>query len=64
GDWVHAPVAVFIEGQVRSFRWPADAIQAGIGMVPQHFLLVPTLRVVENIALGVESNAPDQGTEP
>ncbi|MFQ3583347.1 MAG: ABC transporter ATP-binding protein [Cyanobacteriota bacterium] len=47
--------SIVIGGQVRSFRRPADAIQVGIGMVPQHFLLVPTLRVVENIALGVGS---------
>ncbi len=47
--------SILIEGQVRFFRRPADAIQAGIGMVPQHFLLVPTLRVVENIALGIGS---------
>ena len=38
---------------------PKDAIRAGIGMVHQHFMLVPTLTVVENIALGLSS-----GREP
>ncbi len=41
-------------------RSPADAIDAGIGMVHQHFMLVPTLTVAENIILGAEpvSNGP------
>ncbi len=33
---------------------PADAIRAGIGMVFQHFMLVPPLTVAENIVLGME----------
>jgi general nucleoside transport system ATP-binding protein len=33
---------------------PADAIAAGIGMVHQHFMLVPVFTVAENIVLGVE----------
>ena len=33
---------------------PKDAIRAGIGMVHQHFMLVPTLTVVENVILGAE----------
>jgi len=32
----------------------ADAIKAGVGMVHQHFMLVPTLTVTENITLGAE----------
>jgi simple sugar transport system ATP-binding protein len=32
---------------------PADAIRQGIGMIHQHFMLVPTLTVAENIALGL-----------
>ena len=40
-----------------SFRSPADAIRAGIGMIHQHFMLVPTLTVAENVALGLQSIA-------
>ncbi|MGI9648994.1 MAG: ABC transporter ATP-binding protein [Acidimicrobiia bacterium] len=34
---------------------PSDAIDYGIGMIHQHFMLVPTLTVAENVALGLES---------
>jgi ABC-type uncharacterized transport system ATPase subunit len=37
------------------FHSPADAIRAGIGMIHQHFMLVPTLTVAENVALGLHS---------
>ena len=36
------------------FNGPGDAIAAGIGMVHQHFMLVPVFTVTENIMLGVE----------
>jgi simple sugar transport system ATP-binding protein len=36
-------------------RNPGDAIRAGIGMVHQHFMLVPVFTVTENVMLGVES---------
>src|SRR5262249_45358975 len=36
------------------FRGPGDAIAAGIGMVHQHFMLVPVFTVTENIMLGAE----------
>src|SRR5687767_8062852 len=32
----------------------SDAIAAGVGMVHQHFMLVPTLTVTENVTLGAE----------
>jgi general nucleoside transport system ATP-binding protein len=35
---------------------PADSINLGLGMIHQHFMLVPTLSVVENIALGLPSS--------
>ena len=35
---------------------PADAIAQGIGMIHQHFMLVPTLTVAENVALGLRSS--------
>ena len=36
------------------FRGPGDALRAGIGMVHQHFMLIPKHTVAENIVLGVE----------
>jgi len=41
-----------VSGQRVSFDSPRDAIDAGIGMVHQHFRLIPTFTVAENIALG------------
>lgn len=40
---------VLIRGEKKKFRDSSDAIQAGIGMVHQHFMLVPVLSVAENI---------------
>lgn len=40
-----------VNGQRMRFRSPADAIAQGIGMVTQHFSLVPTLTVAENLML-------------
>ncbi|CAN5144940.1 ABC transporter ATP-binding protein [soil metagenome] len=41
-----------IRGEHLRFATPSDAIAAGIGMVHQHFTLVPAMTVAENIALG------------
>src|SRR5690348_9180756 len=46
---------VLVGGQPVQFRNPRDAIARGIGMVHQHFMLVPPLTVTENIMLGEES---------
>ena len=43
-----------IDGAVQKFGDPGDAITAGIGMVHQHFMLVPVFSVWENVVLGVE----------
>ena len=45
---------ILVDGEPRTFRSPRDAIAAGIGMVHQHFMLVPVFTVAENIALGAE----------
>lgn len=45
---------IFIDGTPVSFDSPKDAIGAGIGMVHQHFMLVPVFSVAENVVLGVE----------
>ncbi|MDA8426277.1 MAG: ABC transporter ATP-binding protein [Treponema sp.] len=46
---------ILIDGRRLVFRSPADAIRAGIGMIHQHFMLVPTLTVAQNVALGQPS---------
>ncbi len=43
---------IFLYGEPVEFATPRDALDAGIGMVHQHFRLVPTFTVAENIALG------------
>ncbi|MGB9724201.1 MAG: ABC transporter ATP-binding protein [Chloroflexia bacterium] len=46
---------IFINGQEVHIHSPNDAIAHGIGMVHQHFMLVPVMTVAENVMLGVES---------
>ncbi|MEW6225604.1 MAG: ABC transporter ATP-binding protein [Chloroflexota bacterium] len=46
---------ILIDGSPVTFHDPGDAIKAGIGMVHQHFMLVPVFTVTENIMLGMES---------
>ncbi|NOK21085.1 ABC transporter ATP-binding protein [Corallococcus carmarthensis] len=43
-----------MDGKPVRFKSPRDAIAKGIGMVHQHFMLVPTLTVAENVVLGRE----------
>lgn len=45
---------ILIDGAAATFGGPGDAIRAGIGMVHQHFMLVPVFTVTENVVLGVE----------
>src|SRR5919112_4103440 len=45
---------IVVDGQVRDIKSPHDAIALGIGMVHQHFMLVETMTVAENIVLGAE----------
>ena len=47
---------IIIDDVVHQFHSPADAIRAGIGMIHQHFMLVPTLTVAQNVALGQRSS--------
>jgi general nucleoside transport system ATP-binding protein len=46
---------ILLDDQPVTFSGPGDAIAAGIGMVHQHFMLVPVFTVTENVMLGVES---------
>lgn len=45
---------IIIDGTPVRFDGPGDAIRAGIGMVHQHFMLVPVFTVAENVILGIE----------
>lgn len=45
---------IYLNGEKVNIRSPQDAIQLGIGMVHQHFMLVPSFTVAENIVLGIE----------
>src|SRR4029450_1441931 len=45
---------ILIDGQVQNISTPHDAIALGVGMVHQHFMLVETMTVAENIVLGAE----------
>src|SRR5437773_10216572 len=46
---------IFVDGNRVEIRSPHDAIALGIGMVHQHFMLVNTMTVAENIILGAET---------
>jgi ABC-type uncharacterized transport system ATPase subunit len=53
---------IFIDDEEHVFGDPAAAIQAGVGMVHQHFMLVPVFDVVEAVALGAETVSGPLGT--
>lgn len=47
---------ILVKGQRAGLKCPRDAIDLGIGMIHQHFTLVPPLSVTENITLGLKSS--------
>ena len=47
---------ILVNGNPIQLTSPADAIRRGIGMIHQHFMLVPSLTVAENVALGLPSS--------
>ncbi|MEP6902225.1 MAG: ABC transporter ATP-binding protein, partial [Actinomycetota bacterium] len=49
---------ILVDGNLVNIRTPQDAINLGIGMVHQHFMLVDTMSVGENIILGAEGGNP------
>jgi general nucleoside transport system ATP-binding protein len=49
---------ILIDGKAVTLRTSADAIRLGIGMVHQHFMLIPVMTIAENIVLG---NEPHRG---
>jgi simple sugar transport system ATP-binding protein len=46
---------ILFDGEAVRLRSPNDAIRAGVGMIHQHFMLVDSLTVAENVALGLPS---------
>lgn len=46
---------ILLNGKPVNISSPTDSIRLGIGMIHQHFMLVPTLTVAENVALGLPS---------
>ncbi|MFT5193717.1 MAG: ABC-type uncharacterized transport system ATPase subunit [Cellvibrionaceae bacterium] len=46
---------IFVDGQKVNIDSPSDSIAAGIGMVHQHFMLIPVFTVTENVMLGEET---------
>ena len=49
---------ILYDGRPATIHGPTDAIRLGIGMVHQHFMLIPPLTVAENIILGHETVGP------
>ncbi|MDR0782917.1 MAG: ABC transporter ATP-binding protein [Propionibacteriaceae bacterium] len=49
---------ILLDGQPVHFAGPGDAMAAGIGMVHQHFMLVPVFTVAENVVIGAEPTGP------
>lgn len=47
---------ILINDQPVKIHSPADSIRLGLGMIHQHFMLVPSLSVAENVALGLPSS--------
>lgn len=45
---------ILLDDEVQHFAGPGDAMNAGIGMVHQHFMLIPVFTVAENVMLGHE----------
>ncbi len=48
---------IVVDGRPVQFRGPGDAMAAGIGMVHQHFMLIPVFSVAENVMLGHEQSS-------
>jgi len=49
---------ILLDGEQVHFSGPGDAIAAGIGMVHQHFMLIPVFTVAENVVMGTEPTGP------
>jgi general nucleoside transport system ATP-binding protein len=49
---------ILVDGEPKRFSGPRDAMAAGVGMVHQHFMLIPVFTVAENVGLGHEDVRP------
>ncbi|GAA4785412.1 ABC transporter ATP-binding protein [Microbacterium gilvum] len=54
---------ILLDDVPQRFRGPGDAMEAGIGMVHQHFMLIPVFTVAENVALGHERTTRTGGLD-
>jgi len=56
---IHAPDqgSIMVGGQPVAYSGPRQAVDAGLGMVHQHFMLIPRFTVTENVILGSEGDA-------
>ena len=45
---------ILLDGESVTFSGPGDAVERGVGMVHQHFMLIPVFTVAESVALGNE----------
>src|SRR6187402_1083935 len=54
GLYQHDEGEILLDDKVQHFAGPGDAMNAGIGMVHQHFMLIPVFTVAENVMLGHE----------
>jgi ABC-type uncharacterized transport system ATPase subunit len=54
---------IIVNGEIKEIISPINAIEAGIGMVHQHFMLIPVFTVTENVMLGDESLLPKKISE-
>jgi len=54
GIYIPDSGSIYIEGKQHNLWSPQDAIVAGVGMVHQHFKLIPVMNAWENISLGEE----------
>src|SRR5271165_6554197 len=60
----HADEGIFqVKGNNVRFASPREAIHAGIGMVHQHFQLIPVMTVAENVILGEEETVSTRRTQ-
>lgn len=54
GLYQHDEGEIIFNGEKVSFTSPLDAIDVGLGMIHQHFMLIPTMSVLDNIIIGYE----------